>query len=971
MPRRMPHALVLAAAATWGAAQGTAQREAPVDFAREVLPILSDRCFSCHGPDAKARKADLRLDQPGALATRSREFLARITSTDDDERMPPPDSRLSLSPAEVQTLRRWLDAGAPWATHWAFVPPRAPEPPGVVDAAWCRNPIDRFVLHRLQQERLRPAPAAEPGELLRRVSLDLCGLPPTPEAIAAFAADGGDAAYARAVEQLLASPHYGERMAWPWLQAARYADTDGYQADPTRTMWPWRDWLIGALNDNVPFDHLTVQMLAGDLLPEATPEQVLASGFHRNHAYNGEGGRIAEETRVENVFDRVETTATVWLGLTMECARCHDHKYDPIAQRDYYRMFAFFDQTSETGAGGTNGRAAPNVRYLTPAMRRQQDELRDRAAALARQMEAPDAELDARQRDWLLLTQAMLRARYPMAHAVPPLRLSPWRRRGPEAVLDQPTGMCNRTDGWNPDPALRDGAVHDLPETVGATYLHRVITAPDERALQVSLGSDDALRVWCNGELLLTRDVRRGAAPDQDFVRLTLRAGDNDLLLEVVNTGGKGGFYFDPRDEVLQGPPGIGDLPVAIASAALLPQAQRDDAALRRHFRNGFSARYREHEAEVRNLRERLAQIDAEAPVVMVMDTLPASRRRTTHVLERGGYDQPRAEVQAGTPAFLPPLPEGPADRLLLARWLVAPDHPLTARVAVNRAWQTFFGRGLVATPEDFGRQGSAPSHPELLDWLATWYVASGWDTKALHRLIVDSATYRQSAHAPRAAYEQDPDNVRLARGPRFRMPSWMLRDQALQLSGLLVDGLGGPPVRPWQPDGVWAEATFDQIRYTRDRGENLYRRSVYVFWRRIVGPTSFFDEPGRQTCVVRPSRTNTPLHALATWNDTTYVEAARGFATRAWHAGENPAARIAWAFTAATARAPDAEELAVLTARFAAARTRCAATAADAAALLAVGEAATDPTIGTADLAAMTVVCSILWNLDEVLCKP
>ncbi|MFM1871130.1 MAG: hypothetical protein RL398_552 [Planctomycetota bacterium] len=773
-------------------------------------------------------------------------------------------------------------AAAQQASHWAFTPPQRVVPPAQAGSA---DTIDAFVGAALAKRGQRLAPPAAPGELLRRVTLDLTGLPPTPEAIAAFEREPSEAAYLAAVDRLLASHAYAERMAWPWLQAARYADTDGYQNDPTRGMWAWRDWLVEALHTNLPFDRLTEWMLAGDLLPEASDEQRLASGFLRNGAHNGEGGRIAEETRVESLFDRTETVGTVWLGLTMECARCHDHKHDPISQREYYALAAYFDQTSETGAGN-DGRARPTMRYLPPAQKLRAAELRERLAATPSSVKA-----------------------------------SAWRQLGPQRKVAEPLPLL-AAEGWRTVAEYADGVVHALPDTVGATYLRRTLTVERDVALPISLGSDDGLRVWCNGELLLSRDVRRGAAPDQDAVTLALRTGDNELLLEIDNTGGIGGFYFDQRD------------------------------------------------AERQAWRDELAALERQAATVLVMDSLPVDRRRTTRVLDRGAYDRGGAVVGPGVPTVFGAGPQGD-DRLALARWLTSPANPLAARVAVNRAWQTLFGRGLVTTPDDFGTHGAPPSHPELLDWLAVWFVDSGWDAKALHRLIVTSATYRQTASASAEAYADDPDNVWLARGARRRLPSWLLRDQALALGGLLVQRVGGPPVRPYQPDGVWEEATFGQIRYVRDDGEALYRRSLYTFWRRIVGPTNLFDEAPRQACTVRESRTNSPLHALVTWNDEAYVEAARAMAGRATAAGTTSTERIAWLWRTATARPPTAAELDVLLRRHEDALVRYRANPERAAALLSVGAAPPPADSSAVELAALAIVAAVILNTDEVLSRP
>ncbi len=742
------------------------------DFSREVLPIFSDNCFQCHGPDANARKAKLRLDReefalrkkdvlivPGR--SEESELIARIFSSDPDEQMPPPDSKLKLTATQKATLKAWVDSGAKWGKHWAYEPPRRPPLPKVKNAKWPRNEIDNFILARLERESLRPSPEANKITWLRRVSLDLTGLPPTPEEVDAFlksSIENPKSSFEKIVDRLLASPRYGERMAWDWLEAARYADSNGYQGDNDRTMWPWRDWVVRALNANVPYDKFTIEQLAGDLLPKATDEQRLATAFNRNHMINGEGGRIAEENRVEYIFDQMETMATLWLGTTMTCSRCHDHKFDPITQRDYYSLFAFFNNTPVNGGGGS-GQTAPVLAVGSPTQQREILELEEKIKSLK---EKP--QIDA---------------------------------------------------------------------------------------------------------------------------------------------------------------------------------AKKQLAALRKKF-----------------------------PKVMVMrDEKP----RQTKVLVRGVYNQPSdvAVTSAWPAVFGANALERVPTRLHLAQWLVDEKNPLTARVTVNRIWQQFFGTGLVKTPEDFGVQGERPSHPQLLDWLALEFIKSGWNVKALHQRIVLSATYRQTSRVTPALRERDPKNRLLARMTRQRLPSWMIRDQALFISGLLVEKRGGPSVKSYQPAGVWAEATFGKKKYTRGKGEDLYRRSLYTFWRRIIGPTIFFDESKRQTCQVRRSRTNTPLHALIILNDTTYIEAARALAQRALkEADANDTARVTHAFRLATARPPKPKESAVLIQSLQKLRATYAKDKAAANALLTIGDSKRDEKLNPTDHAAYTVLCNMILNLDEVITK-
>jgi hypothetical protein len=807
--------------------------EDKVRFSRDILPVLSENCFRCHGPDAKDRKAKLRLDDeknvkrdrgvivPGKSA--ESELYQRVTSNDPGDVMPPPRLGRKLSARQIELIKRWIDQGAPWGDHWALTKPVRPALPRLKQfAGQVRNPIDAFILARLEKEGLTPSPAAGRETLIRRVTLDLTGMPPTPAEVDAFLNDPSPAAYERVVERLLASPAFGERMAWDWLDAARYADSNGYQGDGDRTMWPWRDWVVEAFNRNLPYDRFTVWQLAGDLLPGATAEQKLATAFCRNHMINGEGGRIPEENRVDYVMDMTETAATVWLGLTLNCCRCHDHKYDPLTQRDYYGLFAFFNQTPVDGGGG-NPQTPPVLELGTAAQK-------TRLAQLGKAVQAAAEELDRFERMF-----------FP------------------------------RPEGKAADQA--DQAA-DLPETV-----KRILKRPAARR-------------------------------------------DRNQLTELEKHWAK-------------------DAPAYVK--------------------------------QIRGLRtalERRDDFNRAIPRVMVMENMP--KPRPTYLLEKGLYDKHGPEVTAATPAKMPPLPaRAPRNRLGLARWLVAPENPLTARVTVNRFWQQFFGTGLVKTPEDFGVQGEKPSHPELLDWLAVEFVESGWDVKRLCRLIVTSATYCQSAKAAPALHERDPQNRLLARGPRFRLPSWMIRDQALAAAGLLVPRAGGAPVRPYQPAGVWEEATFGTKQYRQDHGDALYRRSLYTFWRRIIGPTMFFDTAPRQTCWVKQVRTNTPLHALVTLNDVTYVEAARALAERVLlTAGPQPTKRVELAFRLVLGRRPTAEETRVLCGAVDRAGREFTEHPEAAWKLLRVGESPANPALAPVEHAAYAVVCHAILNLDEALTK-
>jgi hypothetical protein len=808
-------------------------QEPRVSFNRDIRPILSDTCYTCHGPAKATRKANLRFDtQEGAFvdlggykaivpgALEQSELWKRITADDAKERMPPVRSGKALTKEQIELIRRWIEQGAVWENHWSLIPPRRPEVPAVKHRAWPHNAIDQFILARLEQDGLAPSTEASRETLLRRVTFDLTGLPPTLAEINAFLADKSPGAYERVVDRLLASPRYGERMVLEWLDAARYSDTNGYQTDGTRPMWPWRDWVIDALNKNMPFDQFTVEQIAGDMLPGATVSQKIATGFNRNHMLNGEGGRIAEESRVDYVVDRVETTATVWLGLTAGCARCHDHKYDPISQKEFYRLFAYFNNVDESGGvDRRNSTAAPVLELPTPEQQHKIEERQKTVTGLEKELKALTDKLVAGQPEW----ERMLKS----------------------AKLPD-----------NAAAALKIDRAKRTPEQAKAVADHYLNGVPERQALVKQV----------------------------DKAKKDLSASQNAVLITMV-------------------------------------------------------------------MRER-------------------PQPRETFVLERGLYNKPGEKVNAGLPKALPALPEAaPNNRLGLARWLVDPHNPLTARVTVNRAWQTFFGRGLVKTTEDFGAQGEPPSHPELLDWLAVKFM-SDWDVKALHRLIVTSAAYRQSSRVAASALECDPDNRLLTRGSRGRLSSFALRDQALALSGLLVNKLGGPPVRPYQPPGLWEEFSFNTIRYTQDKGENLYRRSLYTFWRRSVAPPNMFDSAGRQVCTVRQSRTNTPLHALTLMNDVTYVEAARAWAERLMQHDGTPQERLALAFRQATGRTASAAEAKVLADAFTQTLNRYRQDKDAALKLIRTGESVPDPRLDAMELAAYTGVAGMILNLDEVVTK-
>ncbi len=846
----------------------------PLRFNRDIRPILSQHCYQCHGPDSQARRGGLRLDRREAAIValesndiaivpgqpQASQLIKRIWSDDADSIMPPPAANKPLTRQQKELLQRWIEEGAQYESHWSLLTPQRPALPTVNRTPSPHNEIDHFILARLEREGLPPSPPAESTTLIRRLSLDLTGLPPTPVEVEAFVKElseatqvdlsgestttsAADAAYLRWVDHYLDSPHYGERMAVDWLDAARYADTNGYQVDRDREMFAWRDWVIGAFNSNLPFDRFTIEQIAGDLLPEATLSQKIATGFHRNHMLNEEGGIIPEEFLAEYCADRVETTAAIWLGLTFNCTRCHDHKFDALTQRDFYGLYAFFHNVSERGVGnyGSHIRrnAPPFVKLPAPELEAKLATLRPEQAEAQQALSAMDAQLLAGQPLW----EEQLRN-----------------------TLADPAAKTSET----PAPALDEAIVAIL--------------------MKADADRSDAEKKKLQEHHQLTHVERKMLA---------------DRL------------------------------------AALTKQIDESEMQI---------------------------------PTALVMDELPEPR--VTHILMRGVYDKLGEVVQANTPAALPPMsPDLPRNRLGLARWLVDPANPLTARVTMNRLWQSLFGVGLVRTSEDFGTQGEPPVHPELLDWLADEFVRSGWDIKHMLRILVTSATYRQDSRVTRELRERDPDNRLLARGPRFRLQSEFLRDQALAASELLVTKIGGPSVKPYHPAGLYEQITAGSgtNSYVEGTGQDLYRRSLYTYWKRSVPNPAMlaFDAPFREACALRRPRTNTPLQALNLMNDPTYVEAARFLAVRMLtDAGTDLKSQLEYGFRLILARSPQPAELAVLSAAFQRAQADFAADTKAAAELLQVGARRSPEQLDPVALAAMSLVASTILNGDEAVTK-
>jgi hypothetical protein len=1048
-----PSAAALALLVALAPAAAGAEAPAKVDFGRDVLPILSDTCFKCHGPDPRARKADLRLDLEAEALRKEdpiivpghsdeSELIRRITSDDENEKMPPPRSNRRLEPRQVEVLKRWVDQGAKWGVHWAFAPLRRPEVPETRRNRWARNGIDRFILARLEQERLGPAPEARKETLIRRLTLDLTGLPPTPAEVDAFLADDAPDAHERLVDRLVASPRYGERMATEWLDLARFADTHGYQMDRERPMWPWRDWVIRAFNRNLPFDQFVTWQLAGDLLPKPSKDQRLATAFNRLHMQNEEGGVVEEEFRVAYVVDRVDTFGTAFLGLTLECSRCHDHKFDPITQRDFYSLFAFFQNIDESG----------QTSYFTPSMPDPTLLLSDDAtdaklADLERRIAAKSEELRRHRGQAHDAFESWL-AEKPKEPALPGLVGSfsfekitgnkvenaadgakPGNAVEGPRLIEGKTGQAAELSGENgftfpglahfsrvdpfsiglwlraPGRSPRSVVVHhskapidagsrgyeilleDGKVTVGLHHMWpgeslKVTTkdpVPVREWVHVALTYDGSsrasgVRVYVNGTSAPLQTVRDGLIKD-----ITYEGGEPDLAIgyRFRDSGFKGGrvdeFQVFAREltalEVahLAGRP---DLTEAWTTPpARLTSRQRE--GLLDYYLATTDPTARRLAGELHALRKEQSGLVNPIPEAMVMKE--TGRPKPAFILKRGAYDARGERVSANTPAALPPFPaDQPRNRLGLARWLLAPDHPLTARVTVNRLWQLMFGKGIVETSDNFGRQGSQPTHPELLDWLARELIDSGWDVKHTLRLMATSATYRQSSKAPAELLARDPGNQLLARAWARRLTAEMLRDQALAVSGLLAERQGGPSVKPYQPDGLW-EVAMGSPRYDQAKGPDLYRRSLYTFWKRTVAHPAMvaFDAADRNVCVVRRQSTSTPLQALALLNDTQLVEAARRVSRRMLEeGGSGDAERVAWTFRLVTGRRPSDRETAVLVRLLAEQRALFSSDRAAAGELLSVGDSPRDPSLDPVELAAGTVLAQAILNHDEAVLR-
>ena len=1015
-----------------------------VDFTKEVLPLLSDNCFKCHGPDAATRETDMRLDTPeGAFGDlgggffpivpgkpEQSEIIWHISAEDEDDLMPPPDSELTLSAQEKELLSQWIEEGAAWEKHWSFEPVARPELPNVYQKKWPRNGIDHFILARLEEEGLSPTEQADKTTLIRRVTLDLTGLPPTPGEVDSFLADRRENAYERLVDRLLESPRYGETMALPWLDAARYADTDGYQNDGPRDMWRWRDWVIDAYNNNMPFDQFTVEQLAGDLLPNPTLDQIIATGFNRNHRYNSESGLVPEEFRLENAVDRVDTTSTVWMGLTMACARCHDHKYDPFSTKEYYQLISYFNSITESGRAVKFANSEP---FITTPTKQQQSILKKKDQKIARaqsELESHRSEIQQAQAQWESDQPTHLSEKHFAKQGLIRYHSFDGNDEGVSVLQGQPLfssgvmGTAAYLDGdsqfmvesdpilvtekrwsisfWMKPDSLEDSVIMSRQEVsttrpgitlelkdgrlqfyvmtrwiAGVSAVETIQELAPEEWRHVTVSNDGSyrakgLKVYLDGKAVPTRVLHNtNSNKNVSAKNAKFRVGGG-----VVGNNYKGMVdelrIYDRtlwEDEIvlLAASGSIGDI------QGLKPKHRSIEASekLSAYFlENEAPESYHSLASSLFDARlERLKYHDS-LPTTMIMEELAAPRE--THVRTRGVYHDFGEKVGRVLPEVLTPEnSDFDPNRLGLAQWLVSGTHPLTGRVAANRYWLKYFGRGLVKTAEDFGIQGERPSHPELLNWLADEFVRMDWDVKSIQKLIVMSATYRQSSRVTGKLLETDPENVLYARGPRQRLSAHTTRDQALALSGLLVETIGGPSVSPYQPDKLWED--LSNMKYEQSEGDDLYRRSLYTIWKRTLPPPSMavMDAADRESCIVSPKRTNTPLQALTLLNEKAFVESARNFGERILlEGGSSVRDQVIFAFRTVAGRRPKSAEQSLLETAYRDYRALYAEDMESAKKLISVGESKPTTDLNPIQLAAATTFANMLLNLDEVVTK-
>jgi mono/diheme cytochrome c family protein len=1022
----------------YAGAATTAKPKSSVDFNRDIRPIFSDNCYACHGPDANKRKAGLRLDQKdGALAELKSgnhaivpgkpdqsALISRVTTQDGDDRMPPLKTGKNLTSKQVDVLQRWIAEGAEWKKHWSFISPQRPELPAVQNQRWPQNPIDTFILARLEQDRLIPAPEATRTTLIRRVTFDLTGLPPTPEEVDAFLADRSPNAYERLVDRLLASPRYGEHIGRYWLDAARYGDTHGLHLDNERSLWPYREWVINAFNRNEPFDQFTIEQLAGDLLPNRTQEQQVATGFNRCNVTTSEGGAIDEEFYVRYAVDRTEVAAEVWMGLTVGCAVCHDHKFDPISQKEFYQMFAFFNNVSEKAMDGNALLPPPVMKLPTPDQKAKLAKLNDQLAPTEKRIREQATKINYKEP-----------ARPESAtNATDFVWVEDDFPKGAKAEINAGTATLRwleETNVYSGKRALArtdkgvaqdffTGASQLLMVGKGDKLFAYVYLDPADPPKAIMLqyhtsewlhranwGDEDAIPYGDKGT---SKKLLMGALPAPgQWVRLEIDASKLELspgakIDGIAFTQSGGTVHWDHAGILTSTPQedlaGVSELaweqqekakepstlPRDVLDAIKIARGKRT-ADQKKRVRDYYIAyayvptrsTFEPFLKEIADIKKQRDELDNSLPASMVMEELRDPR--TAYILKRGEYDKRGDPVERGVLGILPPLaPSQTTNRLDLARWLVSPEHPLTARVTVNRFWQQFFGTGLVKTANDFGSQGEWPSHPELLDWLACEFrdgssPGRAWDTKHIVRLIVTSAAYRQDSRVTPEKYQIDPENRLLARGPRFRLDAEEIRDNALYVSSLLVEKLGGKSVRPYQPEGIWEAVGYtasNTAKFTQDHGEALYRRSLYTFWKRTAPPPSLitFDAPSRERFCVRRERTDTPLQALVTMNDPQYVEAARHFGERIINHTCDVDQRLDFGFRTVTARFPSSAERAILKTALERQVAKFQQDPEAAKKLISVGESPATKNVQPSELAAYTMFASLLLNLDESLNK-
>ncbi len=1017
------------------------------DYNRDIRPILS-KCFSCHGQDGKAVQAELRINTRAGVTKvlpsgnaavvpgnpEKSELVRRVFAKDANDIMPPLDSNKILTQEEKDLLRQWVAEGAEYKEHWAFVKPVRPALPAVKNKIWPKNAIDYFTLAKMEENGLKPSPEADKRTLIRRVTLDLIGVPPTIQDVNTFLADKSPKAYAKVVDRLLASPRYGERMAQDWMDYSRYADSNGYQADWERFQWRWRDYVIDAFNNDMPYDQFTVEQLAGDLLPHPTQDQIVATGFNRNHRINTEGGVVAEEWRVEAIIDRVETTSAVWLGLTTGCARCHDHKYDPISQKEFYSLFAYFNNVPESGTGEERPvNHPPLAKAPTKEQATKERELNTKLAYLDSTRKGRLVADAGKSDNWQVnelkgnvnITNGRI-ARYrlgdstfestgnvPAAKPVGDVTYDLGRSTGAVVTSDKASVNLGQVANFGEKDKF-SYSVWINPATSDGSPIARMDSAQDYRGWDLFLaGGHPTLHLinkWPENAIkVMSRDV----APMNQWTQVTVtydgtskasgvtiyvngRKTETDVNNDNLNgdTHSKVDAFVGRRanDSVYKGK--VDDLAfysriltqkeaeqlasVSPAETMLripLEKRTKDQKDLLDHYwAREHDAKYKELDDDYFESKIASDKLEGQITTVMVMQEMP--KPRDCFVLIRGEYDKHGDKVTMGLPAALPKMPAGvPNNRLGLAKWIVSPDNPLTGRVTMNRQWERLFGTGIVATSEDFGTRADFPSHPELLDWLATEFLKQKWDMKAMLKEMVMSATYRQTSDITPALVQADPTNKYLAHGPRFRLQAETIRDQALAVGGLLVEKLGGPSVRPYQPDGVWDDVNvYGNLRnYKHDTDSGLHRRSLYTIWKRTAAPPNMtlFDVPSRETCRIKRARTNTPLQALALLNDVTYLESARALAQRMLkEGGATPEARLKFAYQTVLSRNPSADELKILGASVKKRIAHYKSHQKDAMDLIKDGDYPVDKNDNPAILAAYTVIASTILNLDETLTK-